>query len=57
MGPTVWSVSDNGIDDHANPKTDLVYGAANPPPAAKPPAPPPAPRTRPTTTRPATTMR
>jgi hypothetical protein len=46
-GPTVWSVFENGLDDGADPKKDLVYGAANPPPAPVPPTPPRAPRTRP----------
>jgi hypothetical protein len=53
-GPTVWSVFENGKDDHADPVTDFVLGAANPllPPA--PPKPPAA--TRPATS-PATATR
>ena len=59
-GPTVWSVGPNGVDDHADPRKDRVFGAANPP--LVPPLTPPPGRgagttrtaTRATTTRAAT---
>jgi hypothetical protein len=36
-GLTIWSVGDNGIDDHADIAKDFVYGSANPPPVPPPP--------------------